>query len=274
MKGDKSNSTSNNINNNNNNNNSINNSNSNNNNNNSNNIIKLPEDKVPIIRLKLKVPIKVVEAVEQTSTATKSDKIDETNIPQKIHNTPTSSPSSSPNSRSVKFYGTFKYRPFKLFPLLPPSSRYRVLIPSKHTHLHLNPAIKLHYLWQPSNNTMNGVYTDDSDLVCVLIKEGWFKGENGVKGKDILVEVEVVGTDELENKNEVKNTKMVVNEENDNNHIFINTRSYDNHDGHYIRIITCTVDPSTVHLKHWRKRKPTTTTTNNHLVTPKFKTKT
>lgn len=235
---------------------------------------KLPEDKVPIIRLKLKVPKTGI--VTNDTDKNKSDTIDETNVhvPQNTHNhnTHISSLSSSPTPQSAKFYGTFKYRPFKLFPLLPPSSRYRVLIPSKHTHLHHNPAIKLHYLWKPSKTTTNGVYTDDSDLVCVLIKEGLVEGGNAIRGKNILVEVEVVGMDGgLECNNKFKNNKL--SDEKDHNPIVINTRLYDNHDGHYIRIISCSVDPSTVHLKRWRKRKRKPSTTDHIIVTPKFKTK-
>jgi hypothetical protein len=256
-----------------------------------NNINKLTEDKVPKIRLKLKVPIKVVdstetgtgsESVKEHETSTDSINAKNSSILPKDHISPIVSNSSA-------FYGTFKYRPFKLFPLLPPSSRYRVLIPSKHINNsshHLNPALKLNYLWQPSKHLGGGgFYTDDSDLVCMLIKEGWIKNFDNVKGRNLLVEVEIVGEEDLERhciqnykdinnsgKNDGRSTTNYPTDTADYRNIHpVNTRPYDGHDGHYIRITSCTIDPSTVHLKRWRK--PTKSPANHQIVTPNFKTK-
>lgn len=209
------------------------------------------------------------DTTDKAVTAKSIDTLDTT-----VHSSPSSTRSTNStrsttsSSSCSSFYGTFKYRPFKLFPLLPPSSRYRVLIPSKYFHP-LNPALKLNYLWQPSKLLgSSGVYTDDSDLICVLVKEGWVKDLDEVKGKNLLVEVEVLSFDDVKDQDQgeqVNNIKDVLKQPD------INVRSYEGHDGHYIRVITCTVDPSAVHLKHWRKPKPSPT--SHHLVTPKFKTK-
>lgn len=275
---------------------------------------KLNEDKVPKIRLKLKAPSSSASASAGVNEAgitsanitsnsastsvnhsvklfdtTDTNDTNDTNYTGKFIDT-NDNLQSSPNSarsissaRSIRsvnstssssFHGTFKYRPFKLFPLLPPTSRYRVLIPSKYTN-HRNPAIKLNYLWKLPGST--GVYTDDSDLVCVLIREGWIKNFEDVKvmGKDLLVEVEVVESNDLEVKDQVNNeeVKNVVKDQVNNAvNTGVNIRSYEGHDGHYIRIINCTVDPSAVHLKHWRK--PKHPPKSDPIVTPKFKTKT
>ena len=253
------------------------------------------EVKVPIIRLKLKVSAKTAEPVPLSAVSDENgdqDKIkydsdmlvepleplesQSSQSPQSLESHSQShSPSSqahsqshspSPQSQSqspsspIKFYGTFKYRPFKLFPLLPPTSRYRVLIPSLHSSPTTNPAIKLNYLWKTTE--AKGVYTDDSDLVCVLIKEGWV-GEDELKGKSVLVEVEVVDMPDI-NHSEINTpiTSTVIN---------IAPRSYPSHDGNHIRITACTLNPSAVHLKRWRKRP------HHHPIatisTPKFKTK-
>lgn len=212
------------------------------------------------------------DSTDTTDTAVTGKSID--TLDTTIHSSPSSTRSTSStrcttsSSSSSSFYGTFKYRPFKLFPLLPPSSRYRVLIPSKYSHP-LNPALKLNYLWQPAKLLgSSGIYTDDSDLVCVLVKEGWVKDLEVVKGKNLLVEVEVISFDDVKNQDQgeqVNNVKDLFKQP------AINARSYEGHDGHYIRVITCTVDPSAVHLKHWRKPKPPPA--SHHLVTPNFKTK-
>ena len=163
--------------------------------------------------------------------------------------------------------GTFKYRPFKLFPLLAPSSRYRVLVTRFHTDTALNPAIRLNYLW--ATTASDGVYTDDSDLVCVAIRDGWCRAED-IKGKELMIEVEVVnghgptGTPVDPHANAPEAST-------------ITPRIYPfPHDGHHIRILAVTLNPSSVHLKRWRKQKRRNRSKDpviaELLTTPKFKT--
>lgn len=225
---------------------------------------KVPS-KVPMIRLKIKVP----------STDNKNE--------------PPAPKHESSTTKLVdtlpKFYGTFKYRPFKLFPLLPPCSRYRVLIPAKHTRFASNPAVRLDYLWETGRE---GVYTDDSDLLCVLLRERWLGLE--AEGKSILVEVEVVdindrrsGTTRRSEDSKVSGGAKVSIDTSDSNtskttdhsttqnlQSLVTPRVYaSEHHGHHIRVTACTVNPSAVHLKRWRKRR---NHRDSQLVTPKFKT--
>ena len=86
------------------------------------------------------------------------------------------------------FCGTFKYRPFRLFPLITTiGSHFRVHIPAHWTDLHRNRAVSLRYLW--TRNSSRTVFTDDSDLFCVLLQRVPY---NTIKHRSISVEVEIV----------------------------------------------------------------------------------
>lgn len=226
--------------------------------------------KVPIIRLKLKVQEQMVlSEKDEVATGHKDEII------------------SSPATRDVcisSFHGTCQYKPFKLYPLLPPGSHYRVLIPSKYTHL-TNPAIKLNYIWTERDAD---VFTDDSDLVCCLIAAG----KDDFWGKRVLVEVQVVNhgvniDSNIDASSVHASTIDASNIDADSNIdtstadadasiVGSNTTSYpvvksrarahahprvqarsipaSSHDGHYIKIVKYIVNPSSVHLKRWRKR--------------------
>lgn len=201
-------------------------------------------NKVPVIRLKLKVKKEQQQGKMKTDEDKKSltrNGVDVEEQEEHVHADlkPQSLNTDSADSAPLKFYGTFKYRPFKLFPLLPPSTRYRVLIPAKYTHnLHSHPAVRRNYLWKTSTSLSlsvrdDGVYTDDSDLVCVMVKEGLLKEESEGKG-DILVEVEVCDRPETSNVLPADS-----NSDSNDRSPKIQPRLCSNHDGNYIKIINC-----------------------------------
>lgn len=240
---------------------------------------KATGQKVPIIRLKLKVKeqMKSVEAegdnrecepLEESAQSTMSDPTAQS--PMINHNS-TQSPRahsahsahslSTPTNNSTHtthvFHGTYRYRPFKLFPLLPSGSRYRVLIPAKYT-TPSNPALKLNYIWQ--RHEESELYTDDSDLVCLLARRDDF---DWLKGRNILVEVEVSDKEDVTLHDDAVNKH---NEHNDQS-----ARKCTGHDGNYMRIIKYTevTESSSIHFKGWKKR--CNTKKNLLIYTPKFR---
>lgn len=212
---------------------------------------------VPMIRLKLRVREEknVSEEVKESKIEISKDNKAEERVPETmVCVTTTLPPVTLPE---CKYHGTFLYRPFKLFPLLPVSSRFRVFVPRRHIAAS-NPAVKLNYFWKSGG----GVYTDDSDLVCILMREGHIRGVE-TRG-DLLVEVEVVQeTEECEDESSVINA--------------LEPRIYPApHDGNHIKIRSCTVisaleDHRNVHLKSWRKHAKEQKAAT--FLTPKFKTK-
>lgn len=229
----------------------------------------------PTIRLKLKVqnssPDSVIDSVVEDSQSSKME-IDSLAL----------------SSTSINF-GTFKYRPFKLFPLLPPSSSYRVLVPRPYTDIKGNRAVSLNYLWKSSEG---GVYTDDSDLVCVALVEG-FCGVDEIKGKELIIDVQVldlresnpIANHDPKSTKSTKSTKSIItphNHDHKSTKSIITPRIYSSpHDGYHIRIRSVKLNPSTVHLKRWRKHCKTRRTSRNdterteeQVLTPKFKTST
>lgn len=235
--------------------------------------------KVPTIRLKLKVSSK-----EEPEKGKEEDKASEdvnvnahlnVNVNEtantvvspvsQVSQVSSSAPSSSSSHSSTRLIcGTFKYRPFKLFPLLPPSSRYRVLVPPPYTDITRNPAVRLNYLWS-SSSSLPSCYTDDSDLVCVAVRDGWCKADD-IKGKELLIEVEVIDINNLNDIDPVSPHTHVS--------TVITPRIYPApHDGNHIRILSVTIDPAAVHLKRWRKHKRRRSDrVQPQLLTPKFKT--
>ena len=233
--------------------------------------------KVPTIRLKLKVSSKEEPEKEKEKEKDKAcedvpvsahlnvndnETINTVSPVSQVSQVSESAPSQSHSSSARLICGTFKYRPFKLFPLLPPSSRYRVLVPPPYTDITRNPAVRLNYLWAAS---CTEVYTDDSDLVCVAVRDGWCKAEE-MKGKELLIEVEVIDINEVEVNDPVSSHTCVS--------TLIIPRIYPApHDGNHIRILSVTLDPAAVHLKRWRKHKRRRCNrVQPQLLTPKFKT--
>ena len=233
--------------------------------------------KVPTIRLKLKVsskeePDKGKEEDKAHEGVTVNESVsahlnvnDNTVVSpvSQVSQVSSSAPSSSHSSTRL-ICGTFKYRPFKLFPLLPPSSRYRVLVPPPYTDITRNPAVRLNYLWSSSSSSAS-CYTDDSDLVCVAVRDGWCKADD-IKGKELLIEVEVIDINNLNDIDPVSPHTHVSTS--------ITPRIYPApHDGNHIRILSVTIDPAAVHLKRWRKHKRRRSDrVQPQLLTPKFKT--
>lgn len=237
---------------------------------------KSAEDGVvrPVIKLKLRVP-KIVEDNESQQNLSVAD-------PQTLSLTDTNPKNNSTDSQSSssthKFYGTFKYRPFKLFPLLPPGSRYRVLIPAKYTrNLARQPAVRRNYFWGGSG----GRFTDDSDLVCVVVWEGLWGTEQQLEGVSWLVEVEVLDdhisttvsekdSDPLKSLKDSEPPTSLKDSEPPTS-LSLNPRKYSNHDGHHIKVTNCILNPGTVHLKRWRKHQKHQDQINK-ITTPNFKT--
>jgi hypothetical protein len=238
--------------------------------------------RVPIIRLKLKVqgldkPNDKIQGLDKASENMTDKKVKEDGNNEEVvaaeveveksnesinicDGSTSASITSTCTNLAANNHGTFLYRPFKLFPLLPCSARYRVLIPKRHIHtVQKNPAVRLNYFWRGDEA---GVYTDDSDLVCILLKEKMILEEEQ-KNKDLLVEVEVVSSslNDMDTNSGSPDGLLC-------------PRKYGSaHDGNYIKIHSCkpVADGSSVHLKRWRKnphgrREP-------QVLTPKFKTK-
>ena len=212
-------------------------------------------NKVPMIRLKLKVnPTTTV-----TGTGDSKEKDEEGVInPEPVTNEHYSSPSppqtqsqaqsqsqaqiqiqSQPQSQvqsqvqsQIQSIGPFKYRPFKLFPLLPASSRYSVLIPAKYTaDLASHPAVKRNYLWNRSGGLSCRVYTDDSDLVCILLRDGWCTEEQ-LRGSSAFIEVEVT-TNDYEDEG-----KDILLPSSDSSSSIKSRKCEANHEGSLIRILS------------------------------------
>ena len=230
--------------------------------------------KVPKIRLKLKIIKRVEGGKEEPEGAdlkSADTVVNESELIRSNESVNSARPVASETPETSHCHcGTFKYRPFKLFPLLPPASRYRVLVPRPYTDYTRNPALPLNYLWAASPHPVEGIYTDDSDLVCVAVREGWCRVDE-IKGKELMIEVEVV--DAFKPAGNAKSTPTTTTSVNP-----IIPRVYSApHDGNHIRILSVTLNPVAVHLKRWRKHKrrsssdPTVRGEGSRLLTPTFK---
>lgn len=196
-----------------------------------------PLERLPVLKLTLR---------RETEKETRLVATDATDaliaVPRKLKLLLSSSASHPPatTSASLTSHGTFLYRPFRLFPLIESmGSRYRVFIPRHWTNIERNRAVALNYLWGGA-----GVYTDDSDLFCVLLCEGC--PYETVCNRDISIQVEVCAqTDHSKTVHPLPVCPLPV-----------QPRSWTSkHDGAYIRIVGWTVvGRDAVHLRRWRKR--------------------
>lgn len=164
------------------------------------------------------------------------------------------SSTTSTNNNNTRSYGTFIYRPFRLFPLLPPGSYYRVFIPSKYTNIKRNPAVSRNYLWKTEISDREGaaVLTDDSDIFCMFLDQ--YRNEYvNVQDQDLCIHVIVVDNplvDVEKSEDEVSDPKSIYTTG------LVTPRTWSGtHDGNYIRILKYSLGRKNIHLPKWRKRK-------------------
>jgi hypothetical protein len=117
----------------------------------------------PKLKLKLRLPNRTFAADAATASATASATA--------AAAAPDASAQTTTAASESRFAGTFRYRPFKLFPTegRPIGSQFRVHIPGHWTSIRRNRALALNYFWR--QNTLESshgqcTYTDDSDVLC------------------------------------------------------------------------------------------------------------